>query len=102
MSQIVRNRHLLLTDLLLFAAAPFLACVLRFEGLAWTTPISRAVVMYAGMALPLKLGTCFAFGLYSRLWRQASIPDMVKMLQAGASLRASAACSACWRCLARG
>ena len=79
----VRNRYFLLSDLLLLGATPFLAGAIRFEGLHWPPEYATVVTTYAALCLPLKLGSCLAFGLYARLWRHASVPDMVKILEAG-------------------
>ena len=46
-------------------------------------PLDRPLV-YAGLSVVLKLGVFLPFGMYSRLWRQASIPDMAKIVQATA------------------
>ena len=80
----VRNRHLLLSDVLLLSVTPFIAWTLRFERATWAADYANVALVYAALALPLKLTVCFVFGLYGRLWPQASIPDMVKILQAGA------------------
>ena len=80
----IRNRYLFASDLLLLAAAPWLAYALRFEGLAWNAADRRTALVYAGLSVVLKLGVFLPFGMYSRLWRQASIPDMAKIVQATA------------------
>jgi FlaA1/EpsC-like NDP-sugar epimerase len=80
----VRNRYLLLVDCLLLAAVPLIAGWLRFEGWTWPAPYVGTIVTYAAVMLPLRLAISFSFGLYSRLWRHASFPDMVIILEAGA------------------
>ena len=80
----IRNRYLFATDLLLLAAAPWLAYALRFEGLVWNAADRRTALVYAGLSVVLKLGVFLPFGMYSRLWRQASIPDMAKIVEATA------------------
>jgi len=80
----IRNRYLLVSDLLLLAAAPFVAYAIRFEGILWTAPDKHTASMYAVLSLVLKLVVFLPFGLYSRLWRHASIPDLAKILQATA------------------
>ena len=80
----IRNRYLFASDLLLLAAAPWLAYALRFEGLAWNAADRRTALVYAGLSVVLKLGVFLPFGMYSRLWRQASIPDMAKIVEATA------------------
>jgi FlaA1/EpsC-like NDP-sugar epimerase len=78
----IRNRYLLVSDFFLLAAGPFIAGALRFEGLTWDPAYVTTVATYAALALSLKLAICLAFGLYSRLWSHASLPDMEKILQA--------------------
>ena len=81
----IRNRYLLLSDLLLLSAAPFVAYAIRFEGLAWTRADGNTAALYATLSVALKLAVFLPFGLYTRLWRHASIPDLAKILQAGAA-----------------
>ncbi len=88
----IRNRYLFLSDLLLLAAAPFLAYAIRFEGIAWTTTDSHTASVYATLSLVLKLGIFLPFGLYSRLWRHASIPDLATITEATAM--STGACAA--------
>src|SRR2546430_7967166 len=80
----IRNRYLLVSDLLLLTAAPFVAYAIRFEGFFWTAPDKQTASVYAVLSLVLKLVVFLPFGLYSRLWRHASIPDLAKILQATA------------------
>ncbi|OLD38394.1 MAG: hypothetical protein AUI57_07100 [Candidatus Rokubacteria bacterium 13_1_40CM_2_68_8] len=88
----IRNRYLFLWDLLLLAAAPFLAYAIRFEGVAWSAADLHTATVYAALSAALKLGIFLPFGLYSRLWRHASIPDLAKIVQANAT--STAACAA--------
>jgi FlaA1/EpsC-like NDP-sugar epimerase len=81
----IRNRYLLVSDLLLLAAAPFVAYAIRFEGLTWGAADTQTALLYAALSVVLKLGIFLPFGLYSRLWRRASIPDLTKIVQATAT-----------------
>src|SRR5439155_24194828 len=81
----VRNRYLFCSDLLLLAVAPFAAYAIRLEGLAWNATDSRAAWVYASLSLALKVGLFLPFGMYSRLWRHAGIPDMAKIIEATAT-----------------
>src|SRR6266705_248248 len=76
----------------LLAVAPFLAYAIRFEGLAWAPADTHTALVYAPLSVALKLATFLPFGMYTRLWRHASIPDLVKILEATAV--ASAVCGA--------
>ena len=87
----IRNRYLFYSDLLLLAIAPFAAYAIRLEGLAWNATDSHAAWVYASLSLALKVGLFLPFGMYSRLWRHAGVPDMAKIIQAtGASTVACA------------
>lgn len=86
-----RNRYLLLSDLLFLASAPWIAYALRFEGWDWSVQDAQTVRWYMWFAVPLKLQILFAFGLYGRLWRRASLPDMTRILEATAA--ATVACA---------
>jgi UDP-glucose 4-epimerase len=87
----IRNRYLFLSDLVLLAAAPFAAYAIRFEGTAWTTADSYTAFLYAALSVALKLSIFLPFGMYSRLWRHASIPDLAKITEATAT--SAAACA---------
>jgi FlaA1/EpsC-like NDP-sugar epimerase len=78
----IRNRYLFYSDLLLLAVAPFAAYAIRFEGMAWNATDSHTAWVYASLSLALKLALFLPFGMYGRLWRHASIPDMAKIIEA--------------------
>ena len=75
----IRNRYLFLSDLALLAAAPWLAYAIRFEGLGWRPADARTAAVYAGASLLVKLVVFLSFGMYGRLWRHASVPDLTKI-----------------------
>src|SRR5690349_15035854 len=87
----IRNRWLFLSDLLLLAVAPFVAYAIRFEGTAWSAANSETLLRYTALAVVLKLGIFRPLGMYSRLWRRASVPDLVRIIQA--NLTSTAACA---------
>ncbi len=78
----IRNRYLFLSDLALLAAAPWLAYAIRFEGLGWRPADARTAAVYAGASLLVKLVVFLSFGMYGRLWRHASVPDLTKIIEA--------------------
>lgn len=80
----MRNRHFFLYDVLLLAGLPFLTLGLRFESLAWPPDYVRGVLIYAGIALPLRLFIAYVSGLYRCLWRHASVAELERILYAGA------------------
>ena len=81
----IRNRYLFCSDLVLLALAPFAAYAIRLEGVAWSATDSHAAWVYASLSLALKLGLFLPFGMYSRLWRHAGVPDMAKIIEATAA-----------------
>jgi FlaA1/EpsC-like NDP-sugar epimerase len=87
----IRNRYLFLSDLALLAAAPFAAYAIQGDGAAWTPADSYTASVYALLSVALKLAIFFPFGMYSRLWRHASIPDLTKIIEATAT--STAACA---------
>ena len=78
----IRNRYLFVSDLLLLIAAPFVAYAIRFESSLWSVADGHTGVVYAALSVLLKLGVFLPFGMYSRLWRHASVPDLVKIIEA--------------------
>jgi FlaA1/EpsC-like NDP-sugar epimerase len=86
----IRNRHLLAVDVLFLPLATLCAATIRFEGLAWPEPYPKIIGLYLLGSLPIKLVLLYAFGLYQRLWRFASISELESILLATGL---SAACS---------
>lgn len=77
----LRGRHLLVLDLFAVALAVCLAFALRFD----LVDVSGALSPYLPAALvPLVVRPLIniAFGLYSRTWRYASVPDLLRILLA--------------------
>jgi FlaA1/EpsC-like NDP-sugar epimerase len=72
----LRNRHLLVADLLLASLATFLAFTVRFESGSWPAGMARIAMLYIAVATPLRLASFFRVGLYGRLWRYASVRDL--------------------------
>jgi FlaA1/EpsC-like NDP-sugar epimerase len=63
-----------------FGASIFLAYTVRFEGLDWGVGQVRGAVLYAALAIPVKIIILNAVGLYSRLWRYAGVVDLERIL----------------------
>lgn len=74
----LRNRHILLLDIGLLALTPALALALRLD---LSVPIHYRLVLlvYTGLALIAKLPTLYAFGMYNRLWRYASVGEAINI-----------------------
>jgi FlaA1/EpsC-like NDP-sugar epimerase len=72
----MRNRIFLAIDVLVALFAIVAAFSARFEGLSWWSNLGGMAIAYAAIAIPLKLIAFVSVGLYSRLWRYASIADL--------------------------
>jgi FlaA1/EpsC-like NDP-sugar epimerase len=81
----LRNRYVLLIDVVLVGLAPFIAYALRFEGWTWEPAHRTTAIVFALSALPLSLAVFYAFGLYRRLWRYASIAELELIFAGGAT-----------------
>lgn len=72
----IRNRYVLLLDLIMIVVAVFCACTLRFE----LGPLFFYYLPFAywfiGVALVIKPLVYFFFGLYRRMWVYASIKEL--------------------------
>src|SRR3712207_5624818 len=78
-----RNRYLLALDAILLTVSPFAVYALRFEGLDWGPAHTVTAVVFTALTLPIRLGIFYAFGLYKRLWRYASIAELQLIFVAG-------------------
>src|SRR5688500_17229402 len=85
-----RNRYLLLCDAVALVSLPAIAYIVRFEGLDWTAADTGALVAFTALAVPWKLGLFLALGLYNRLWTQATVGDLVGIVNAAAISAAGA------------
>ncbi|MHC1740782.1 MAG: polysaccharide biosynthesis protein [Anaerolineaceae bacterium] len=72
----LRNRYILLLDLLMIVASVFVAYAIRFElGAAFYYYLPSAYWMI-GVALVIKPITFYFFGLYRRMWSYASVQEL--------------------------
>src|SRR5258705_11521631 len=85
-----RNRYLLVIDVALLAALPFLLYGLRFETFVWHPYHLRTAAVFALVMVPLELAILLAFGLYRRMWRYASISELELIFAAGVVVSAVA------------
>lgn len=85
----MRNRYLLLADILAVALAAWAAFALRF---GWLFPAERPeFVPFLIAAVAIKVGTFFAFGLYRRYWRYAGFWDLMAIVLANSAASAALA-----------
>jgi FlaA1/EpsC-like NDP-sugar epimerase len=79
----LRNRHLLLVDVTAVIIAPLIAFIARFEGTAWLgTYVAAVAAWYIVLSAPTRIAVFYGSGLYSRLWRQASLGELKRILLA--------------------
>ncbi|MBA2305513.1 MAG: polysaccharide biosynthesis protein [Acidobacteria bacterium] len=88
----MRNRYLLVLDVPLIALCVFLAFVLRFDlTFVFAENLRNLFIWCALAAVVLKPPIFYAFGMYGRYWRYATIDDLVVIgLSASASALALA------------
>lgn len=79
---LLRNRHFLLVDLLLFTLAPALALYLRTDSLLSLHTYLLPLLYYTGLALVLRSLLFYRFGIYRRYWRFASSIDLIQLTTA--------------------
>ena len=72
---------LLLLDAVIVTMAPYMALYLRFEGHSEACDIA-IISDYALENLAVKLFVFYLFGLYHRLWRYASINELLAVVGA--------------------
>ena len=79
----LRNRYLLLIDVILLSVAPFLLYALRFEGYQWPPNQFHNALIFTLAAVPALILIYVLFGIYSTLWRYASIAELELIVVAG-------------------
>lgn len=79
----LRNRHLLYLDMVAFCLTPLLALALRLERLDVPDKYVVPLLIYTVAALVVRPAVSYAFGLYRRYWRYASVDDLVQITIAG-------------------
>jgi FlaA1/EpsC-like NDP-sugar epimerase len=78
----MRNRYMMLADACLIPLAVFVAFALRFDLRFYTE--RQEFIAYVAAAIVLKPIIFYAFGMYRRYWRYASVPDLMAVLLASA------------------
>ncbi|MEO8624229.1 MAG: nucleoside-diphosphate sugar epimerase/dehydratase, partial [bacterium] len=80
----VRNRFFFLSDILLLPLAAVLSYLIRFEGANWDVAYGIGLRRFVMVAVPVKLALLLWLGMYSRLWRYASVLDLELIARASA------------------
>jgi len=78
----IQNRYLLIGDILLSILAVFASYVIRLELIAIFPTYQFSLLWMLGISIILKPIIYFLFGMYSRLWRYASIRELTLILSA--------------------
>jgi FlaA1/EpsC-like NDP-sugar epimerase len=73
----LRNRHYFILDIVALAVIPFLALILRLDGFTDVPIYSQGLLIYTLIGMVVRLLIFWRSGLYERLWRYASIDEMV-------------------------
>jgi FlaA1/EpsC-like NDP-sugar epimerase len=79
----MRNRYVLLADILLVPIVAFAAFALRFDWRFYTE--REEFLSYVAASLVVKPTVFLFFGMYRRYWRYASVPDLLAVLLASAA-----------------
>ncbi|MBC8089236.1 MAG: polysaccharide biosynthesis protein [Phycisphaerae bacterium] len=88
----LRNRHVLVLDVLSLILSCVIAYTIRFEGFdPWLNSEQRNVLgWFLTLAVPMRLALFWFLGLYRRYWSLASVAELERVLAASV---AAAACS---------
>jgi FlaA1/EpsC-like NDP-sugar epimerase len=78
----LRNRHILLLDVALFAIAPLLALALRMDGFQGVGAYTSTLILYTFISLVVHTLIFGSFRLYSRFWRYATVEDVLPIVSA--------------------
>jgi len=78
----VRNRYMLIGDILLTAICVLASYVLRLELVVIFPTYLKSVLWMIGVAVVVKPLVYYFFGVYRRVWRYASIRELVLLLSA--------------------
>ena len=80
----MRNRHFLFLDVLLLTLLPVALLTLRLETTVLTPATLHALSIYVLLAVPIRIATAYAFGVYRLIWRYASLTELEQLLGVGA------------------
>lgn len=74
-----RNRHFFIVDAVGLVLIPAFALILRLDTIAAVQSYIPALIRFTLLNLGLALSVFYAFGLYGRYWRYASIDELVQI-----------------------
>ena len=76
----LRNRHLLVIDILLLLISPFLALLIRLDGQVDLAYYNEALIYSSVIFLGSNLFIFYRLGLYKRYWNSASVDELAKII----------------------
>jgi FlaA1/EpsC-like NDP-sugar epimerase len=76
----LRNRHLIVLDILLLSLMPALALTLRLDGVGWWLQNGPALLLFTSAALLVKLLLFYSLRVYDRHWRYANANDFFRVV----------------------
>lgn len=79
----LRNRHFLLSDIILLTFSPYISLVLRFDWQTDNVRIDTQLLIATILLLAMKLIVFKVLGLYKRFWKSASIDDLALLVLIG-------------------
>jgi FlaA1/EpsC-like NDP-sugar epimerase len=79
---VLRNRFVVVIDIVCWAAIPLLLLALRFEDVSLVGRYLPAVGYFLAIAIPVKFVSLWSRGLYQRYWRYASIDELIDVVLA--------------------
>ncbi|MEM6751681.1 MAG: polysaccharide biosynthesis protein, partial [Cyanobacteria bacterium P01_C01_bin.38] len=72
----LRNRHLLIFDIIVFTITPLLALIIRLDGNLALQAYIPDLVIATLLFLAVKIGVFYSFGFYRRYWRYAGVEEL--------------------------
>lgn len=72
----LRNRHLLVFDIVVFAITPVLALILRLDGNLAIQPYLSDLITATLLFVVVKIGVFYSLGFYRRYWRYAGVEEL--------------------------
>ena len=78
----MRNRYLLVSDVVAFALSGALAYTARFEGFDWMPGETASLTAFLAVAIPVRVLVNLTLGLYQRVWSLASIAELERIFAA--------------------
>src|SRR5687767_7695011 len=76
----LRNRHFLVLDLVALLLIPGVALMLRLDSARAVVPYLGTLAFYTVASTAVALAVFWAFGLYHRYWRYATVDELLQVV----------------------